>query len=195
MNNSKKAFTLLETIIATACVGILLLLFERFLVVNLKAYYQNSMKLDLTDQSINAYHHLNPDLRGATQILTCQPNELTFYLKIGDLNIAPKKVSYTLNIPDRVLTRSVIEPTGTAPDYTYTDDPITTDIASSVSNSESKPLFSYYGSDGNQLTEPCNPSLITLIGVDLRNQGTSNYASGEIESKTRIQVRNLKAGS
>lgn len=192
-DNLKSGFTLLEVIVATACVAALVLLFERFLLANIKAYYQNNLKLQLIDDSISAYNYLNPDIRGATQVLECSPNSLTFYLKIGDSNALAKKISFVVNTTDRALTRSVIEPVGAAPNLSYPEEnAVIKIISNNISNNGEKPLFSYFNSSGSQLSEPCTPNTVRMVGIDLRNLGQGNYATGEIQSTTKIELRNLK---
>jgi type II secretory pathway pseudopilin PulG len=189
----KSAFTLVEMIVAIGCVGILILVFARFLSANLKAYYQNSQRLELTDQSIGAFNHLNPDIRGAVEIISCAPNNLTFYLKIGSADATAKKLTFNLDQNLRQLTRTVIEPYGTPPNYTYPEETATSRVISSqVNNSDSAPIFSFYRGDGSLISGTCQPGLVKMIGVHLRHKGTDNYKTGEIESETRINLRNLK---
>jgi len=196
MENLKRkqpAFTLIEVIVTIGCVSILVLVFERFLTANIKAYYQNSLKLNMTDQSINAFGYLNPDIRGATQIINCAPNTLSFYLKIGDANTTAKKLTYALDQNSQSLARKVIEPSGTPPNYTYLDeDSVSKNISILVSNTDAMPIFYYYDRNGTLLDTPCQPTQVRMIKVDLRHKGNGNYATGEISSETRIDLRNLK---
>lgn len=191
LESKKPGFSLIEMVVAIFAISLLVLVIERFFVANLKSYNISKLKLELTDQSIKAYNHITPEVRAATQILACDKNSLTFYYLKGSLSNSPQKIVYSLDTNSRSIIRSSYDPVGTPPNVTY---PTKVDetISTNVSNNETNFLFSYFDKNSAALSDPCTPSLVRMIQVDVRNQGTGNYATKEIESKTRIELRVLK---
>ena len=189
---SKTGFTLVELLITTAVLSVLVVVIGKLFTDNFKMYNINKMKLEMTDQSIAAYNHLTPEIRAAKQILACSVNSLTTYYLTGEAT-TPDKIIYTLDPNQHIITRSDIAPQGAAPNITYPDDSAdTTTVGGSISNTTAKPLFRYFDDTGTELTAPCDPNSVRMVEINIRNQGDGNYKSAEIESKTRIELRNLK---
>lgn len=193
IRKKRPGFTIIEMTIAIAAMSILVVIFERFFVADYNMYQKNKIRFDITDQAIRAFNVLNPEIRGATSVLTCDKNSFSFFYIKGPTLGPPQEITYTLNTDQKILNRSLIDPVGTPPNVTYpAANAVNKTVSEFVNNSDSLPIFSYYDSSGSQLTIPCSTNAVRMIGIDLRHRGQGHNASAEIQTQTKIQLRNLK---
>ncbi len=191
---TKSAFTLIEISIAAAAISILVVIISQFFTSNLKNYQINQLKLEMTDQQINAFSRLTPEIKAATSVELCDKNQLTFYYYKGAIDSPAQKISYGLDQNQQQISKSTIQPAvDQLGGITYPADQSVDQVVSTyVTNSDSTPVFSYFDSTGAALATPCDVTKVRLVQIDLRNQAIGRYASREVESKTRVDIRNLK---
>lgn len=179
-------------VIATAIITVLALLLNRMLVINYISYEKNKVKFELTDQAIKALDYITPEIRGATQILTCELNAISFYHIQGTATV-PDKITIDLDINNQSIEHQFIAPSGTPPNITYDSAPTVKNISKNVVNDSTKPIYRYFDGDGAEIASPCDPNQVRLVSVDLRHQNVGRYAPiNELVTQTKIQLRNLK---
>jgi prepilin-type N-terminal cleavage/methylation domain-containing protein len=192
-NKNRPAFTLIEVLVSVTVISVLIIIISQFFVSSMVTYEKNKSRLDLTDQSLDAYNYLNDEIRSTSTVLACNPNDLTFTYVKGELDSAPLKISYSLNANDRTLVRSQILGVSNEDSWEYPDENAESKVISSeINNSDQTAIFTYYDSSSTLLASPCTPASVRMIGIDLRYKGTGHDSASEIETSTKIQLRNLK---
>lgn len=190
----QNGFTLLEVIVAlgifTALVSIVTIFF-------IQGYRINNFSSELDLQVKHARDGLeiitkeireaSDSDRGDYLIEDVQNQSLVFYSDI-DGDGSSEKVRYFLT--GNNLTKGVIDPTGSPPQYSQANEVLTT-IASYINN-QTTAIFTYFDSNNNQLTAPINKNRIRLIHIYLKTDIDPGKSPQQYDLETDIQIRNLK---
>jgi len=125
---------------------------------------------------------------GAYPIVSVSNTELIFYSDIDrDNNV--ERVRYTLN--GSILERGEIEAAGDPLVYDESNE-ITGVLSEYVRNSAAQPLFIYFDSSGNEITDLDNVNKITLVKINLIVDVLEDRVPEEFILKSTAQMRNLK---
>jgi type II secretory pathway pseudopilin PulG len=200
MKKPTRGMSIVEIIIALALslvvVGLASTLFLTFF-RNYSSSFGNTQAVTATQQAITQLgreiRELDTAETGAWPIVEADDNSITFYSDItndGQTDL----VRYFLE--GATLKRTLIEPSGDPPSYPVVNEKTRT-VADNVILGE-KPLFTYYNGNwpsdevNNPLTGPSRISATRYIEIYLRLVGNPENPEDFFESKTGIQLRNLK---
>lgn len=118
---------------------------------------------------------------------------LQFYADINS-NAGPERIHYYIN-NDR-LEKGVVDPSTSEEPWEYNGTEVTEDIAKYIRNTDSSPVFKYYDSNGNELTNlPLNlidRKKIRRVKITLLVDRKTNELPEQFEIESEIQLRNLR---
>jgi len=119
---------------------------------------------------------VNLKMRGYPNVNDTAPSEVNFYLSNGSLKY------------------SVVPPTGSPPNYTYSyDDATYYTLVSKTSNDDSgNKLFNYYNENNLLLTTPIAISAIRVVEPTINALDINNILNNPIIVTTKISLRNFK---
>ncbi len=191
---STAGFTLVELMIVIVVIGVLFATFAEFFDNNLILFLnqqQNSMNLtELQAES----QRIADVLRGATDIVSDEPNQLSVYAYFSFTNQYVSLVNYYLNSSKTQLLASVTPMTANPPIGT----PITsqTKVYTIISNYYYVPgssLFTYYDANDNILTPPvADEKSIINIGINLSEPIASPSNNQAQSLNLFVNLRNRK---
>lgn len=152
---------------------------------------QNQSQLDQQAKSANALERISKHLRQTQTIGSAQDQDLIFYAYYYPSDPAPDKLHFQISNGNLIL--GVIQPSGTAPNFTYAQADETTQIvAINIANS-ANPLFKYYDLNGNLLLSPYNQAAIKMIEINLWiGTGQGLTLPVPLLLSTKVSLRNLK---
>jgi prepilin-type N-terminal cleavage/methylation domain-containing protein len=129
-------------------------------------------------------------VRGATSIISAQPNTLTVYGYFSPQDTTVKQIRYF--IVGNNLEIGVTPPSGTAPNFTY---PAANEVVT-VTRVDlamgSTPMFTYFDDSGAQLPNGFANSQIKEIGIYVAANPRAKQLSVPISLTTRVTLRNFK---
>lgn len=191
--------TLVEVLMSVTLFSVSAIMLSSFIIYGYKNHMRVTEEALATDRVNANIRVMVEELRkaktaenGSYVIATANSDEVSFYSDI-DRDLVAEKVTY--EIVDGDLVKSVIEPTGTPPQYPA-GNVVTKVIAEGLSNDEIHPLFIYYGVDplgeGNnvELSAPVELTRVRLVEVSLLTEIGDTGNSRVVESKALI--RNLR---
>jgi prepilin-type N-terminal cleavage/methylation domain-containing protein len=171
LSNKIRGFTLIETIVVIAIVGLvggavsyMIQYFYRtndYVLQEETAVSSGRQGLTIAMQNLREASYGDD---GSYPVAAAGTSTLIFYADVnngGDV----EEVSYYLS--KGTLYRGVTVATGTPPSYVGQAQATST-IATYIVNSTSTPIFQYYDNNGNVLSTPINVSLISSIGTTLK---------------------------
>ncbi|MFZ1987719.1 MAG: type II secretion system protein [Minisyncoccia bacterium] len=174
MRKDMRAFTLVETMVVIAILGIVSIAFTNMIVYTYRTNAFIFQQTSATDNARRGIEYALENIReasygadGAYPIAAAATSTVTFYADV-DSDGTVEKIRYYLT--DKKLYRGVINPVGSPPSYAGQTE--TTIIAADyVQNGTSTPLFHYYDDAGAELSSPFDVSNIAsvsaVIGVDV----------------------------
>ncbi len=192
--NDHRGFTLVELLIVIVVVGVLFATFGEFFNNNLILFLnqqQNSMNFtELQTES----QRIADVLRGATDIVSDQPNQLSVYAYFSPVDTYVSLVNYYLSSNGTQLLAQVTPMTANPPIGTQiTSETKTYVIISNYYAPVGSSLFEYYDSGDNLLTPPVsNEKTITGIGINL-SEPIAHSKSGQ-SLNIFVTLRNRSIG-
>jgi len=185
---SKKAFTLLELMVAAVLVGLLSAAIATLVAMGNKSYRIGLKRINNYEAASRLTSDFDRYSRGAVSIIEADPQRMTFmaYLK-ADLRPAPTKIGYLLQ--DGQLIRSVVYPVADGDTFKYPDENI---ISSVVARGIESCLFEYFEESNNLLTSPVVLGQIKMTKLSVSLDLDSENQPGPATISTLIQFRNLK---
>lgn len=191
---TKRAFTLVETIIVIATTTLIFITLGTLLTY---FYRTNAYTLEQSMAVGQARHGVEDAMRylreasygsdGSYPLLRVATSTITFYTNIHtDTTI--ERVTYSL-IQGRFY-RVVTEPTGNPPAYTGALS--TSTIATSVTNATSTPVFRYFDTTGTELFAPVNIGKISSVRTTLIVDTNTDRAPVPFTLSGGATLRNLR---
>lgn len=187
----KKGFTLIELLIVmvilSAMGGIVTEFFIKNTTENRRLEARSSVQKDLT----LAQDRIGRVVRGASQLVTLEPNQLVIRGIVNSSDLLASEVRYYLD--GSALKYSVTPATGSAPNYTYlAADAVSYTLLFNTTNSLTDPLFTYYDDTEAELAAPVNPGSVKLIKIRLLGIDESSLLVTPIEHTVWLNLRNFK---
>lgn len=197
--NKSRGFTLIESILALAIFGSVVVAigaFQRDIF-----YFNDILQTGLTNVTearkvlrpfVNEVRSAQPSNLGAFAIDEATETSFAFYTDIDNDNIR-ERIRYFLE--NDTFKKGVIEPTGNPLVYDENDEKIITVVRDVVST---ETAFSYYDSNYNGTNEtpalefPVTPSEIRLVRIDLTIDSNPDRAPSLLTITTQATIRNLK---
>ena len=194
----KKAFTLIETLIAVAIFTVIIgivSLFARDTIFYKEVFFDSLTASDdarhILQPIANEIRSASPSSLGSYPLETVSETILIFYTDIDDDGLKDR-VKYYLN--GDIFTKSVIKPTGNPLAYAVVNEKITP-LINDVANA-GVPIFSYYdtGYDGASapMTQPVSIPAIRLIKINLVIDDNPTQPPAPFSVTTQVSLRNLK---
>lgn len=197
----RHGFTLVEVIITVAMVSIIFVIASDFIINSMDAQRYISEQNDAIQESRTALKHMISEMReavaadtGAYPIEMAADNEIIFYSDIDNDEVT-ERIHYWL--VNEHIQRGVIEPTGVALAY-IAENETTTTLVSSVRNSVTQPVFTYYDENypadtvSNPLVAPVNPTDIRMVELGIFSNVDPIQIPDAHELRSRVHLRNLK---
>jgi len=185
----KKAFSLIEVLIAIVIAAVLTFIINRFIVQSYKSITFASEQEIAVEHARSAIGTMIKEIRsagfseqGAYALLTIEEQDFIYYSDI-DTDGETEKIRYFLD--DTELKKVVTEP-GTLADYNGST--VTSTIASYMNNQE-EIIFTYYDSD---YLEASSINDIRLVNIQLKINVTPEIAPNDYWARTDVHLRNLK---
>lgn len=191
MISMKKSFTILELLLAMFVIS----LFSGLVLSTISKAYSNNRGLEaqsITQTELNfTIDKITRVARSATIIL--EATETNFKIR-GYPNVNDTVASeINFYLSGAVLKYSVIPPTGTAPNYTYSEaDAKHYTLVNKTTNSVGNPLFKYYNENNNLLAFPVSISAIRVVEPTISALDKGNILTKPIIVTTKITLRNFK---
>ena len=189
MNSKKKAFTLVEMIVATGLVGIISVIVSGIYSNGIKQYSLGIKRIGLNESVAFATRDFEKMTRGATKIITAENNSLTFlsYLR-ADAHPAPSKISFY--IQEGVLYRSNIAPVSSEGSFIYPEsDKVVKKITENLLDDN---IFSYFNDANTDLSFPIQNDVVRMIKISIGIDDDKNSPPESAVQSTAVQLRNLK---
>lgn len=186
----KKGISLIEL---TVTAGLFVVISGLMLVMIVRSYnsYRFSQQtIDAQEKASVVMRDFEKNTRGATEILTSTPSELTFYAYLlDDRQPAPSRVRYY--VENGSFMKGVIYATGAGPIFDYpVDQEFSKAIAKNVINGNS--LFLYYNDASVQIGEPTPVDAVKMIKLTISIDKDVNNSPDAITEITSVNLRNLK---
>lgn len=187
------AFTLIEILIATAILGIILLIIAVIWQQTTTFYETNYLQNLATNKANDASETISKSLRRAVTgendapaLEKADDYEIIFYSNV-DQDSAIEKVRYF--IENQILKQGIIEP-GADSDYSGTEN--ITEITKHLLNQDlSYPMFIYYDENIIPLIPPVDPGDAKLIHLKLLLDVDLEKLPDAYEVNTKVKLRNL----
>lgn len=187
----KPGFSILELLVVMFFMSILgAIMFETVIKTN-----SNNAKVEaqaLVQRDLNlAIDRFNKVVRSTTMLLEATATNLKIrgYPNVADT--APSEINFYLTGTQAKY--SVIPPTGTAPNYTYSSaDAKHYLLLGKVTNNAGQPLFYYYDETNAQLALPITLADVRTAAFAPRALDVGNYLTTPITVTTRATMRNFK---
>lgn len=190
-----KGFTLAETIVTTAILGVVGIALSSLIMF---FYRSNAYLLEQTSAVDSASRGLSTahrDLReasygedGTYPITSAASTTITFFSDVdGDGPV--EKVR--LYISSGTLYRGVTNAAGNPPSYSGQSE-ATSMLATSVMNTDALPLFRYYNSTGAELTGSIDVAAIRSVSIQLRTDLNPERAPNVVLLERTATLRNLR---
>jgi hypothetical protein len=154
-----------------------------------KQYRVGSKQISQNEKAALAVRDFEKIARGATGIISANPNSLSFYSYLkGDNHPAPSKINYY--IENGILYRSLIPPAVTDGQITYPEsDKIIKQISDHLVNEN---LFSFYGDTNEVLNFPVQNDVIRMAKMLVEIDEDTNNSPEKAAQSTAVEFRNLK---
>lgn len=190
----RNGFTLVETLVVVALTAVVMITLASLIVY----FYRTNAYLLEQSQAVNSaresINHTVEDLReasygadGSYPIASAATSSATFYARIGSGTVVGK-VRYFLS--DNFLYRGVTAPAGAPPSYAGQPEE-TTLVIDNIRNDATTPVFTYYDSEGEQLSEPINIAHISSIRVTILTDVNPDRAPNVYALTGAATLRNL----
>jgi type II secretory pathway pseudopilin PulG len=129
----------------------------------------------------------------ASPFVSATPRSLQFYANLATTT-GPKLVSLIVDA-NGVLREEVVNPAGTAPDFTYAAAPQTRLVGSYIANTAAQPLLRYYDAAGAELTgdplSAANRLQIDSIRLELAVRKSTNLSVAPTTVRTTVRLPNV----
>ena len=133
-----------------------------------------------------------PGMNGVYTLVTTGTSSIVFFSDT-DNDGQTERVGYSLI--GKTVYRTIVHPTGTPPAYVMSTQS-TTSLVTNVRNSTSTPLFQYfddnYTGTSSPLVQPVNPSIVSLIQINLTLDTDPNRSPLPRIYSTQVNLRNMK---
>ncbi len=191
----RKGFTLIEALIALFIAIIATFVIANLLIQGFHALNLNNSEAATIQKAQKIIAQLTLELRQANEgeqgnypLIIVQPQKIAFY---SDVNQDGKTEEVIYYLSGQSLIKEVIPPTNSQPPQYLSQNAKTETLATDIVNGAT-PIFSYYDSDGNLLSDPADSlNEIRLIRVTLIvNSAPAKFKNYTL--KTFIELRNLK---
>lgn len=186
----EKGISLIELTVTAGLFVVISGLMMVMIVRSYNSYSYSRQTIDAQEEASTAMRDFEKNTRGATQILTSTPDELTFYsYLLDDLQPAPSRVRYYSDNGN--LMKGVIHPTGPGPVFTYpSDQEFSRAIAKNVINGSN--LFLYYNDANSRIGDPTPVDAVRMITLTVTIDKDTSSPPEAISSVTSVNLRNLK---
>lgn len=191
-----RGFTFIEMMVVIAAtvlvMGVLSMLIVYFYKTNAFTLQQAIASQQARQGVEDAMRHLREASYGSDgsyPIGTAGTSTIVFY---ANVNSSPDIERVTYSLVSGTLYRGITEPAGSPPTYTGAASATST-IATSIVNSTSSPVFTYFDANGNELTAPINVSKIASVRTTLLINVNVNRAPVTYTLYAGATLRNLKA--
>lgn len=190
-------FTLLETIVVIAILGIVIVLSSQFINSGYRLFFISRDEAATMDQMRTTLEKTAKEIRlaetgnnGAYPIEQATASSLTIYANVdGDSN--RERIRYFLD--GTTLKRGIIEPTGGAVPQYLPQNEIISILAKNIRNTD---IFSYYDKNYNgttaALTFPVAISSVRLVHLKFVVDVDPNKLPAAQSAETSVSLRNLK---
>jgi Flp pilus assembly pilin Flp len=197
---AEKGTTVLEVTIVVSLLATALVATLGSLASFQQASTGSDVRLENLTEARSIIGVLSKDIRTAARptpssspFVSAGPMALQFYANLRTTN-GPKLVTLSVDAQG-VLREQVVEPTGTAPNFTYTGTPQVRLIGSYVLNSVSQPLLRYYDAVGAELTGNPLSALDRLrvdsIRIELSVRRSTNLEVAATTIRTTVRLPNV----
>ncbi|QQS21345.1 MAG: hypothetical protein IPL87_02410 [Candidatus Moraniibacteriota bacterium] len=140
----------------------------------------------------DAIRNARMSANGSFPVSVATPTEFTFYSDVdGDDVIERVHLFYDTTSSPKTVKVGVTDPNGATPPVYPAGDASTSIIASSVVNTASQPVFSYYDRDSVPLPENPAPSSVRMVAISLFVNVDPTTAPQSVEISTIVSLRNL----
>lgn len=185
----KKAFTIVEMLVATAIISIISLIISGVFSSGNKQYKTGLKRIDLNEKAALAERDFEMITRGATGIISAESDNLSFYTYlIADTHPAPSKINYYLD--NGILYRSSIAPVSSDGNFIY---PESSKIVKKVTdNVVGTDLFTYFNDANIELSFPVQSDVVRMIRMSITIDDDINRQPESAIQSTAVELRNLK---
>lgn len=183
-------YTLLELIFVIGITGILTLVVMTFAINSARGYRYLEAQSSASVEVSSNLNRVSKVVRGTTDIVTAEPNSLVIFGYFSPNDAVVKKIRYFKD--GNRLAVGVIPPSGTAPNYTYSQANETVSYLINDLNMGSTPLFSYYDEAGNQLTGAFAVTQVKQVGIKIDVNAKPDVLTKPVGSQTKVTLRNKK---
>lgn len=179
-------FTLIELLISLAISSIILLVIIETTNIVLQRTKGGFESFEAQKDALGVMEKIAQEIRQATQIVSAQPQSITFRRFLSMDAVAPYQIRFFLD--GETLKRGEIPPSGSGPNYTYDSANETIKILALDVINGSDPIFSYFNQDGTELNAPITLAEITLVDIDLVFRQLLNPNPLKVGTKAQLRL-------
>jgi prepilin-type N-terminal cleavage/methylation domain-containing protein len=186
--NQSKGLTIIEMTVVIGILSILTVIMSQFIARSLKTYRSAHQNVDLQEKTSQVLREFEFSTRAATEILTADSDELTFY-RYYDISTSssPTKIRYFVEGNIFKVGKSL--PVGMPPNVTYPNETIDFLVEDLVNPGQ---IFHYYDNQGQELNQPVALSAVTMIGLEFTLDKDPDKPPAAITEITKVDLRNMK---
>ena len=190
IGSKKRGFTLSEMIVTIFLVSIISLVLAVMVVRGFQSYRISKLIISMQDEAARAMRDFEKVARGATEVLSSEPEEFVFYAYLaGDEYPAPSQVRYYMD--GSTLMRGLIPPSGEGPIFNYLEeDEEFRQVAENVINGDL--LFKYYNDASGLVEEPVPIDAVRMVEITISIDEDQTILPEPIVEITSVNLRNLK---
>lgn len=175
----RRGFTFIETLVTVALTAFILLA----LAALIQYFYRTNAYTLQQTQAVNSarvsLEHAMRDIReasygadGSYPLLAAATSTITFYADVNDDGVV-SEIRYYLS--GTTLYRGNTDPGGNPPSYSGQSE-TTTLVVNNIRNDASTPLFTYFDSDGAELSAPINVASLASVKINVYTDVDPNRA-------------------
>lgn len=187
--SKKPAFTLIELIIVVGMISVLAALISVLFVRSIHSYEISRKEMELEAKGTAVMEDFESETRSATKIVLNSQNSLTYYRFFDLTSLNPSQVRYFIS--GNQLKIGITPPIIIGQNVTY---PSQNEVIKTVADNliDTSNIFSYFDSNGSELSDPINPAQIRMIGINISMDNDVNNPPGPVVDSTKVSLRNLK---
>ena len=190
INYAQHGYSLVELLVVMTLTSMIAVPLVIFSYKGLSSYEFLQAQSDTSTELSSLSQRIGKVVRGATGVLSAQPNTLTMYGYFSPADTEVKKIRYFINGTN--LNIGVTKPDSAVQPFTYNNylEIVTTtrvDLAMGGT-----PMFTYYDDAGNLLTAGFSVGQVKAIGLYVAANPRVKQLNVPVSLTTRVTLRNFK---